>query len=105
MRKEEVLVIDNTDLIEPNTGYSWFNMKDSVAKEAATCDILIFHGFVVKDRCGVTKRITPKSADSLKRHAFCKKTQKAWRFKLSAGFFCYVFFNQNEEIQLIEQLL
>ncbi len=76
MRKEEVLVIDNTDLIEPNTGYSWFNMKDSVAKEAATCDILIFHGFVVKDRCGVTKRITPKSARSLKGHAFLLRKKR-----------------------------
>ena len=63
MRKEEVLVIDNTDLIEPNAGYSWFNMKDSVAKEAVTCDILIFQGFVVKDRCGITKHITPWSLD------------------------------------------
>ena len=58
MRKEKALVIDGLDLLDEAAGYFWGNMKASVAKEAAACDILIFNSLVVKDRRGVANCIT-----------------------------------------------
>ena len=53
MRIETALVISDVDLLDKKAGYSWENMKDLVAKEAAIYNILIFNGMVVKDRLGV----------------------------------------------------
>ncbi len=67
MKTEEILIIGYDDLVDPDNGYSWSNLKDDVSKKASYFNIVIFDGSVVKNRYG-KKRIAPN--DKLSRAVF-----------------------------------